>query len=170
MVTSSQTVIKAYKGFSDNQHPNVGDNALSSFEQNPFMATSIFGSFGAGLYLGDKDCAKSYAESDSGAIYEITVSPTNLLVVHTSDNLIEQFDIDTYSLPLIAIIMDCSLEDAVGYYQEHCINDFYLGAHITTQAVNKGYDAIQVIYNENPNVFELIVLKPSAIQAVSRVS
>lgn len=170
MVTSSQAVIKAYKGFSDNQHPSVGDNALSSFEQNPFMATSIFGSFGAGLYLGDKDCAKSYADSDAGVIYQVTVSPTNLLVVHTSDALIEQCDIDTYSLPLIATIMECELEDAACYFLKHCIDDFYLGAHITTQAINKGYDAIQVIYNENPNVFELIVLKPSAIQAVSRVS
>lgn len=170
MVTSSQAVIKAYKGFSNNQHPNVGDNALSSFEQNPFMATSIFGSFGAGLYLGDKDCAKSYADSDTGVIYQVTVSPTNLLVVHTSDALIEQFDIDTYSLPLIATIMECELEEAACYFLKHCINDFHLGAHITTQAINKGYDAIQVIYNENPNVFELIVLKPSAIQAVSRVS
>ena len=168
--TLKQNIITAYKGFACDRNAIYYDKLADSFAQNTFSATSVIGSFGSGLYLGDKECAKAYASDNDGLVFEVTVSPSNLLVIHTSDDLIEQFETDTYALPLISFVMDCSMQEALSYFKSYCVDDFYLGAHITSKIIEKGYDAVQVIYNGQPHVFEIIVLNPQVVLSVNRIS
>lgn len=150
--------ITAYKGFSDYKS--------TLFLTDPFHAVSEYGSFGKGLYFGDYNCAKSYADSPAGAVFEAQVSADKLLVVHTNYDLAEKYDIDTYAIPLIMALFELPEAEAADYFIRHNVEGFYLGDDIYLAARAKGYEAIHVIYNENPDTFELIALTPNCVTNV----
>ncbi len=154
--------ITAYKGL-------VGYNP-NEFVANPFDALSKCGSFGMGLYFGDYNCAVSYAESDAGVLFEAQIATDKLLVVHSFDDLIDKYDIDTYAIPLISKLLDLSEEGAAAYFAEHSVEDFYLGEDMLVAARAKGYDAIQVLYNGRPDVFEIIALVPESVLKVRLIA
>jgi hypothetical protein len=133
-----------------------------TFDQYPIDGWSKTGSFGPGLYFGDFNCAQVYAENyyPNEAIYQAVVNPKNTLELHVSDDLLDEFDLDTYALPLISSAFDVDLDEAAMLFSSLATNDNHLGDVILNQLVSKGFDSIHVIYNGNFDVFEFVVLDP----------
>lgn len=151
-------VITAYKGFAE-QQPG------KQFDVDPLAGYSTIGSFGSGIYFGNLECAKEFAATNSngGQLFESVINPVNPLSIDTSDNLIDEFDIDTYALPLIAHLYQTSLTQAAKLFTRLAVNDYLLGNDINQLAKSLGHDAILITYNGNAKVFELVVLCPSII-------
>lgn len=150
-MTTQFHIKEAFKGFSSpvDECPSTPDGWYSSR-----------GTFGAGYYLGDHDCASVWADGGHGTVFSATLNPSSPLLIQLEDDDIDMYDVETFSLPLIAHLFGLSKAQAKSFFDEYA-QELLLGEEIRTKALEMGYDLLVLEYE--PGVFEVVALVPDVI-------
>lgn len=150
-MTAQLHIKEAFKGFG---------SPVDLCPSTPDEWYSVKGSFGAGYYLGDHQCAHFWADDGTGTIFGASLNPSSPLVIQLDGDDIDTYDVDTFSLPLIAHLFGLSKAQAKDFFDEHA-QELLLGEEIRTKAIEMGYDLLVLEYE--PGVFEVVALVPDVI-------
>lgn len=120
-----------------------------TFSGNPIA--SLRGTFGAGVYWGDFNCAKEYAHH---ALFQTQIPTASLLRCTADFDIAERFDIDTPALPLLMQLFSDTEEQAAARFLTLCDDSGHLGEEIGLAVKALGFDGILAEYQTG--VFEVV--------------
>lgn len=147
----------AYHGSKADLHEHLSNNGV--------LEPSVTGSFGAGIYLADKEAAQNYALD--GHVCEFEIDTAHLLTCEADFDVAEAFDLDTAALPLICQLYGVSLAIAAAIFHQLSKGDLLLGAVIQEKATSMGYRGLLMDYG---NCFEVVVFDAAIMQYIGQLS
>jgi hypothetical protein len=112
---------------------------------------SLSGTFGAGVYWGNFNCAKEYAHH---ALFQVEIPLSSLLRCAADYDVAERFDLDTPALPLLMQLFSDTEDQAAARFSRLTTDGFHLGEEIGVEVKALGFDGLLAEYE--PGVFEVV--------------